>query len=89
MLGNGRAAGLLIQRGQGHTPRVMAAGQAFNRLHTQQIQQPAGLDLVRVVAQQQGAHRGAFALHHRVGGERGRQRHQFHLRQPVRRQAVQ
>ena len=56
VLGNGGAAGRFVQRVHGHTPRIMAAGQTFDRFHTQQIQQPAGLDLMHVIAQEQGAH---------------------------------
>ena len=79
----------LIQRRSRMAASVMAAGQGHNGLSTHQLKQPAGLDLGRLIASQQDTDRRALAFDHRVGRQRGGQRHQHHLGQQVLGQPVQ
>ena len=79
----------LIQRRSRMAASVMAAGQGHNGLSTHQLKQPAGLDLGRLIASQQDTDRRALAFDHRVGRQRGGQRHQHHLGQHVLGQPVQ
>ena len=89
VLRDGPARSRLVQCLGGNASGVVAAAQTHNAFIAQQIDQTAAFDLQRVIARQQHTDRRAAPLDHRVGGQRGGQGHQAHLRQPFLGQLVQ
>ena len=80
---NGCACGSFIQGLGRQSARIVPTWQANNGFIAKQVDEPAAFDLQRFIAQQQNAHRRAFTLHHRIGGQGRRQRNQADLRQQV------
>ena len=66
--------------------RVVAAVETHDELRRQNFEQPALFDLLGTVTGQQHAHRRAEILDHRIGRQRGRQRHHADLGQRFLRQ---
>ena len=80
------ARGLQIERTALAAIGLVTTRDLHHALHAEQIRKAAVLDLQGVVAREQRAHGGTLALDHRVGGERGGERHEHHLCQPLGRQ---